>query len=163
MLLEPQRVKNTIRCAAPGLEVPGHCQEQLLQTLIVHILKLHFWHSALIVKRQQNRDELVSRPVWHYRNVLTSYEYDSLLDYTPSLNHMLLITGSDKKQSKIIVQTCQVSSIRGVGYLYNNCRSVFFDMVFLAPFHNDLQLNDTRDKFICWRKWNLFFIFLDHL
>jgi hypothetical protein len=31
------------------------------------------------------------------RNVLTSYEYDSILDYTPSLNHMLLITGSDKK------------------------------------------------------------------
>ena len=42
------------------------------------------------------------------RNVLTSYEYDSILDYTPSLNHMLLITGSDKKQSKIIVTTNQV-------------------------------------------------------
>ena len=42
------------------------------------------------------------------KNVLTSYEYDSILDYTPSLNHMLLITGSDKKQSKIIVTTNQV-------------------------------------------------------
>ena len=30
-------------------------------------------------------------------------------DYTPSLNHMLLITGTDKKQSKIIVNTNQVS------------------------------------------------------
>ena len=42
------------------------------------------------------------------RNVLTSFEYESVLDYTPSLNHMLLITGSDKKQSKIIVNTNQV-------------------------------------------------------
>ena len=29
------------------------------------------------------------------------------MDYTPSLNHMLIITGSDKKQSKIIVNTNQ--------------------------------------------------------
>ena len=43
------------------------------------------------------------------RNVLNSFEYDSILDYTPSLNHMLLITGTDKKQSKIIVNTNQVS------------------------------------------------------
>ena len=42
------------------------------------------------------------------RNVLNSFEYDSILDYTPSLNHMLLITGTDKKQRKIIVNTNQV-------------------------------------------------------
>ena len=42
------------------------------------------------------------------RNVLTTYEYESLMDYTPSLNHMLIITGTDKKQSKIIVNTNQV-------------------------------------------------------
>ncbi len=42
------------------------------------------------------------------RNVLTSFDYDAVLDYTPSLNHMLLITGSDRKQSKIIVNTNQV-------------------------------------------------------
>merc|ERR1712106_160887 len=41
------------------------------------------------------------------RNVLTTYEYESIVDYTPSLNHMLIITGSDKKQSKIIVNTNQ--------------------------------------------------------
>ena len=45
------------------------------------------------------------------RNVLNSFEYDSILDYTPSLNHMLLITGTDKKQSKIIVNTNQVKPI----------------------------------------------------
>ena len=43
------------------------------------------------------------------RNVLTTYEYEGLIDYTPSLNHMLIITGTDKKQSKIIVNTNQVS------------------------------------------------------
>ena len=43
----------------------------------------------------------------HTRNVLTTYEYESLVDYTPSLNHMLIITGTDKKQSKIIVNTNQ--------------------------------------------------------
>ena len=42
------------------------------------------------------------------RNVLTTYEYEGLIDYTPSLNHMLIITGTDKKQSKIIVNTNQV-------------------------------------------------------
>ena len=47
------------------------------------------------------------------RNVLTTYEYESIMDYTPSLNHMLVITGTDKKQSKIIVNTNQV------GDLYN--------------------------------------------
>ena len=45
------------------------------------------------------------------RNVLNSFEYDSILDYTPSLNHMLLITGTDKKQSKIIVNTNQVQKL----------------------------------------------------
>lgn len=44
------------------------------------------------------------------RNVLTTYEYESLVDFTPSLNHMLIITGTDKKQSKIIVNTNQVSA-----------------------------------------------------
>ena len=45
------------------------------------------------------------------RNVLTTYEYESLIDYTPSLNHMLIITGTDKKQSKIIVNTNQVMNL----------------------------------------------------
>ena len=45
------------------------------------------------------------------RNVLTTYEYESIMDYTPSLNHMLVITGTDKKQSKIIVNTNQVGDL----------------------------------------------------
>ena len=43
--------------------------------------------------------------------MLTTYEYEGLVDYTPSLNHMLIITGTDKKQSKIIVNTNQVGPV----------------------------------------------------
>ncbi len=42
------------------------------------------------------------------RNVLTTYEYEIIVDYTPSISHMLLITGTDKKQSKVILTTNQV-------------------------------------------------------
>ena len=56
------------------------------------------------------------------RNVLNSFEYDSILDYTPSLNHMLLITGTDKKQSKIIVNTNQVWKLQNL----ENKKVLFF-------------------------------------
>ena len=35
LLPELQRYKDTVRCGALGAEVPGHCQEQVTQTLIV--------------------------------------------------------------------------------------------------------------------------------
>ena len=44
---------------AHSAEVPGHRQQQLTQTLIVHLLKTHL---PLILKSQQNRIELVTRP-----------------------------------------------------------------------------------------------------
>ena len=44
-----------------GAEVPGHRQQQLMQTLIVCLLKTHFLHRSLILKSQQNRIELVTR------------------------------------------------------------------------------------------------------
>ena len=37
-------------------------QEQLMQTLIVRLLKIHFLHRSLIVKSQQSIIELVARP-----------------------------------------------------------------------------------------------------
>ena len=57
------------------------------------------------------------------RNVLTTYEYEGLIDYTPSLNHMLIITGTDKKQSKIIVNTNQV---RDNYLLQTTCSNLYF-------------------------------------
>ena len=56
-------VSGTVRWAALGAEVPGYRQQQLTQTLIVHLLKTHFFtHRSLILKSQQNRIELVTRP-----------------------------------------------------------------------------------------------------
>ena len=43
LLPELQRYKDTVRCAALGAEVPGHCQQQLTQTLIVRLLKTHLF------------------------------------------------------------------------------------------------------------------------
>ena len=37
LLPELQRYKDTVRCGALGAEVPGHCQQQLTQTLIVRL------------------------------------------------------------------------------------------------------------------------------
>jgi len=45
------------------------------------------------------------------RNVLTSYEFETVMDYTPSINHLLFITGNDKKQSKVILNTSQAFQI----------------------------------------------------
>ena len=42
LLPELQRCKDTVRCAALGVEVPGHRQQQLTQTLVVRLLKTHF-------------------------------------------------------------------------------------------------------------------------
>ena len=47
LLPELQRYKDTVRCAALGAEVPGHRQEQLTQTLIVRLLKTHFFTPFL--------------------------------------------------------------------------------------------------------------------
>ena len=47
LLPELQRYKDTVRCAALGTEVPGHRQQQLTQTLVVHLLKMHFFTSIL--------------------------------------------------------------------------------------------------------------------
>ena len=44
LLPELQRYKDTVRCATLGAEVTGHRQEQLTQTLIVHLSKTHFLH-----------------------------------------------------------------------------------------------------------------------
>ena len=44
---ELQRYKDTVRCAALGAEFPGHRQQQLTQTLIVHLLKTHFFSPIL--------------------------------------------------------------------------------------------------------------------
>ena len=47
LLPELQRYKDTVRCAALGVEVPGHRQQQLTKTLIVRLLQMHFFTPIL--------------------------------------------------------------------------------------------------------------------
>ena len=61
LLPELQRYKDTVKCAALGTEAPGHSQQQLTQTLIVRLLKTHYF-TLMIVESRQNRIELVTRP-----------------------------------------------------------------------------------------------------
>ena len=51
-----QRHKDTVRCAALVVEVPGHRQQQLTQTLIMRLLKTHFFTPILDFKSQQKRE-----------------------------------------------------------------------------------------------------------
>ena len=63
LLPKLERYKDNVKCAALGAEVPRHRQQQLTQTLIARLLKCTFLHRSLIVKSQQNRIELVTRPL----------------------------------------------------------------------------------------------------
>ena len=47
LLPELKRYKDTVRCGELGAEAPGHRQQQLTQTLIVRLLKTHFFTSIL--------------------------------------------------------------------------------------------------------------------
>lgn len=42
------------------------------------------------------------------RNTLCTYEYSSILSYSPAVSCLMIITGTDKKQSKVILTTSQV-------------------------------------------------------
>ena len=81
-LLELKRNKDTGRCAAPGEEVPGLQQLHLLtQTLIVGVLKTHFFHRSSIAKSQHNRIELGTRPGKLCVNIDLRHLPKTLLDW----------------------------------------------------------------------------------
>ena len=88
-----------------GAEVPGHCQEQLTQTLIVRVLKTHFFtHRSLIVKSKQNRIELVTRPeTWQRDNhTFKKTEYTLKLQVK---DKQFFASGQTKKAAKTAVAT----------------------------------------------------------
>lgn len=55
------------------------------------------------------------------RNALCTYEYISILSYTPAVNCLMIITGTDKKQSKVILTTSQVTR-------FERCQTSLFRM-----------------------------------
>jgi hypothetical protein len=44
----------------------------------------------------------------HARSTLCTYSHDYIVNYSPSINSLMIITGSVRKQSKIILNTNQV-------------------------------------------------------
>ena len=48
LLLELQRYRDTVRCAEESVEVQGHRQKRLTQTLIVRYWKKHFDRSPIL-------------------------------------------------------------------------------------------------------------------
>lgn len=42
------------------------------------------------------------------RNILCSHEYESLISFSPNMNSLMIFTGTEKKQSKVILSTSQV-------------------------------------------------------
>ena len=58
-----QRYKDTVRCGALGQEVQGQCQQQLTQTLIVRLLKTHFFTPILDCEKSTEK-KWVSDKTW---------------------------------------------------------------------------------------------------
>ena len=78
LLLELQRHKDTVRCAALGAEVPGYRKQQLTQTLIVRLLKTHFFTSILDCQKSTEMN-WVSDQTW----LRTGPDGTSLPEKTP--------------------------------------------------------------------------------
>lgn len=62
------------------------------------------------------------------RNALCLYEYESIISYSPAINCLMIITGSEKKQSKVILTTSQVCHFytkTGVWFVLSGNLSLF--------------------------------------
>lgn len=65
------------------------------------------------------------------RNTLCTYDYTSILSYSPNMNCLMIITGSDKKQSKVIITTPQVCSI---DFYFDSINLIYYIDIYLLFF-----------------------------
>lgn len=73
------------------------------------------WPKVLWLAIDENGVHLLEH---RSRNVLCTYEYDYILNYSASITALMIITGSTRKQSKIILNTTQVrQEITGYGFV----------------------------------------------
>lgn len=61
------------------------------------------------------------------RNTLCTYDYGSILSFSPNMNCLMIITGSDKKQSKVILSTSQVSYLLTLLKLFYRLKTTLMD------------------------------------
>ena len=66
MLPELNRYKDTIRCDRLGAKVPGHRQQQLMQTLIVRLSNTHFFGDLFFVVSKIAQPKTTKLHRWQY-------------------------------------------------------------------------------------------------
>ena len=66
VLPELNRYKDTIRCDRLGAKVPGHRQQQLMQTLIMRLLKTHFFGDLFFVVSKIAQQKPTKLHRWQY-------------------------------------------------------------------------------------------------
>lgn len=65
------------------------------------------------------------------RNTLCTYEYSSILSYSPAVSCLMIITGTDKKQSKVILTTSQVLIFFNAMYIIVQWSFLLFSVTLL--------------------------------